>query len=68
MRADRPNNWTFKCMKCDSKICQIINREIFAIDDFYDPQNVAYGGVSRDCKGITPDGLPCKYTYFFNLQ
>jgi len=68
MRSDRPQVFTFECMKCHSKVCQIVNSDIFAIDDFYDPQNIAYSGVSKDCKGITTDGLPCRYTYFFNLQ
>lgn len=45
-----------------------MNREVIGIDDFYDPQALQNGGYGRHCKGTMPDGLPCPYSYFFNLN
>lgn len=68
IRADRPTYWTFKCFNCGSSVCHIQNKTIVDISDFYDPQDVNNGGVSKDCKGTQDDGRACPYTYFFNIH
>jgi hypothetical protein len=69
MRSDRPRFWTFLCMNCGSKIAELQNYEVTGVDDFYDPQNINNAGIGRHCKGTQPsDGLPCQYSYFFNVQ
>lgn len=69
-RSDRPRYWSFRCFNdgCNSKIVELQNLEVYAIDDFYDPQNINNTGIGRHCKGNLPDGLPCPYTYFFHVQ
>lgn len=71
MRSDRPRYWVFKCMNddCTGKIVEIQNMDVFTIDDFYDPQNINNTGIGKHCKGIlASSGLPCNYSYFFNVQ
>ena len=68
MRSDRPKMWTFSCVRCGTKVCELMNSEVYAIDDFYDPQNMNTMGAGRHCKGRLKDGSSCPYTYFFNLQ
>lgn len=69
-RTDRPRYWVFKCFNngCDSKIAEINNLEVYAIDDFFDPANLNNSGIGRKCKGTLPDGLPCPYKYFFSVH
>ncbi len=70
MRSDRPRYWRFRCFNdgCNSIITEIQNLEVYAVDDFYDPQNINNTGIGRHCKGTLPDGTPCHYSYFFNVQ
>lgn len=68
MRSDRPVMWNFLCFNCGSKVCELNNSAPVGVSDFYDPQNVANSGVTRHCKGTLKNGLPCQYSYFFNLQ
>lgn len=70
IRADRPKNWIFKCVNgdCDYKVCEIVNREVYDIVDFYDPQDVNNNGTLKHCKGTLPSGLACPYSYFFNMH
>jgi len=67
IRSDRPRYWNFLCHNCGSKVVELQNLEVLAIDDFYDPQNLNNAGVGRHCKG-TVDGFACPYTYFFSTQ
>lgn len=67
-RSDRPRYWSFLCINCGSKLGELMNREVIGIDDFYDPQALQNGGYGRHCKGTLADGLPCHYSYFFNLN
>lgn len=67
-RADRPRFWNFLCHSCGSKVVELQNYEIIGVDDFYDPQNLNNSAVGKHCKGTMPNGLPCKYSYFFKLQ
>ena len=69
IRSDRPRYWTFKCFNdgCDYKVAELQNYEVIAINDFYDPQNIANSGVGRHCKGTLPNGQACPYSYFFQL-
>lgn len=68
MRSERPEMWTFTCMRCGTKIVELMNCQVYGIDDFYDPQNLRNVGIGRHCKGRLSDGMLCPYTYFFNLQ
>lgn len=68
IRADRPRMWAFRCHNCQSKVVDLMNEEVIAIDDFFDPQNPMNHGVGKHCKGTQKDGLPCPYSYFFQLQ
>ena len=68
MRSDRPKYWNFKCFHCGSKVCELVNRDVFDVVDFYDPQSTENSGVLKHCKGTLPNGLPCQYSYFFNIQ
>lgn len=68
IRADRPRHWSFKCHNCGSKIADIMNQEIVSIDDFFDPQNPNNHGIGRHCKGTISNGLPCPYSYYFQLS
>lgn len=67
-RADRPRYWNFLCNNCGAKVVELQNYEIVGANDFYDPQNLNNHAVGKHCKGTEPNGLPCKYSYFFNLQ
>lgn len=55
-------------MNCGSKIVELQNLEIYGVSDFFDPENINNTGIGRHCKGTTADGLPCPYTYFFNVH
>lgn len=68
MRSDRPQVWNFICSNCGSKVCELNNSRVIDMTDFYDPQDLINSGNSRHCKGTLPNGLPCPYTYFFNLH
>lgn len=68
IRSDRPRVWGFLCMNCGSKICDLVNKEVYDATDFYDASLLENAGVSRDCKGSLPNGLACPYTYFFNTH
>ena len=68
IRSDRPRYWNWLCVHCGSKVVELQNYDVIAVDDFYDPQNVRNAGVGKHCKGFLPDGLPCQYSYFFRLQ
>lgn len=69
MRADRPRYWNYLCNSCGSKVAELMNYEVYGVDDFFDSQNVNNHAVARHCKGTTPGtGLPCPYKYFFQLQ
>lgn len=68
MRVDRPRNWNFLCFNCGSMIVTVMNQEVLDATDFFDSTNLNNSGLGRHCKGVTPDGLPCPYTYFFNVQ
>lgn len=68
MRTDRPRYWNFLCFNCGSKVCELANRDVDGITDFYDPQDLGNTGVIKHCKGTLPDGLPCPYSYFFNVH
>lgn len=68
-RVDRPRYWTFLCPNCGSKIAELNNLEVYAINDFFDPANLNNSGVGRKCKGyIAASGLPCPYKYFFSVH
>lgn len=68
VRSDRPRVWTFLCMGCGAKVCDIVNREVYDIADFYDAQNVNNSGTLKQCKGSTNTGRACPYSYFFNMN
>lgn len=68
VRSDRPRYWNFSCFNCSSKVCELANRDVLDISDFYDPQDVNNSGTLKHCKGTLPDGLPCPYSYFFNVS
>lgn len=68
IRADRPRYWNFLCHNCGSKVVELMNEEVIGIDDFFDPQNTANHGIGRHCKGIMDGGLPCPYSYYFQLS
>lgn len=67
MRVDRPKYWNFHCFNCGSKICELVNRDVFDVADFYDAQNINNSGTLKHCKGTQPNGLACPYSYFFNM-
>lgn len=67
-RSDRPRYWNFLCMNCGSKLVELQGLEVLAISDFFDPSHVANAGIGKHCKGTLRDGLPCQYSYFFNVQ
>lgn len=67
-RSDRPRYWNFLCNNCGSKICELQNKEIIDITDFYDPQDLNNSGIIRHCKGTEKNGRACPYSYFFNLN
>lgn len=67
IRSDRPRFWNFMCHNCGSKVAELLNQEVVGLDDFFDPQNPANHGIGRHCKGTMPDGLPCRYSYYFQL-
>lgn len=67
-RSDRPRVWSFQCMNCGSKIAELMNQEVYGINDFFDPQNPNNHGIGRQCKGTAPNGRACPYMYFFQLQ
>lgn len=67
-RADRPRYWSCLCMNCGSKIVELQNLEVYAISDFFDPTNLNNTGIGKHCKGTQPDGLPCPFSYFFNVH
>lgn len=68
VRSDRPRYWNFKCFNCSSKIVELMNLEVLDATDFYDSQNLNNSGIGRHCKGTLDDGLPCPYSYFFNVH
>lgn len=68
MRSDRPRYWNYLCSNCGSKVVELQNLDVYAIDDFYDPQNINNTGIGRHCKGTTSDGIACHYSYFFNVR
>lgn len=68
IRSDRPRYWNFLCHNCGSKVVELMNQEIAGLDDFFDPQNVNNHGVGRHCKGTMIGGLPCPYSYYFQLS
>lgn len=68
IRSDRPRYWNFRCMNCGSNIVEIHGMEVVSAIDFFDPENINNAGIGRKCKGNMPDGLPCPYKYFFNVQ
>lgn len=68
MRSDRPRYWNFLCTNCGSKVCELMNMEIYRMDDFFDPQNVNNHGIGRHCKGTLADGSSCPYSYYFQLS
>lgn len=69
IRSDRPRVWVFKCMSCGSKVCEIVNCEVYDVADFYDPENPSSAGTMKHCKGLQPQmtNVPCPYSYFFNM-
>lgn len=67
-RADRPRYWACLCMSCGSKLVDLMNLEILDVTDFFDSENLNNTGIGRHCKGTLPDGLPCPYSYFFNVH
>lgn len=67
LRSDRPRYWNFLCHNCGSKLCELANREVYAITDFYDPQDINHSGIVKHCKG-TIDGFACPYSYYFDVQ
>lgn len=67
-RADRPRYWNCLCLNCGSKIVELMNLEIYGVTDFFDAENINNSGIGRHCKGTQLDGLPCPYTYFFNVH
>ncbi len=68
MRTDRPRQWNFLCNNCGSKVIELQNVEVKAIDDMYDPQNLQNWAIGRHCKGTDKNGLSCRYSYFFHVQ
>ncbi len=68
VRSDRPRYWNFLCANCGTKLVELNNLEVFAITDFFDPENLNNSGIGKHCKGLLPGGLPCPYSYFFNIQ
>jgi hypothetical protein len=68
IRSDRPRYWNFNCHNCGSKVVELMNLEVLAIDDFYDSQNTDNAGVGRQCKGQQDNGQACPYTYFFVVR
>lgn len=68
VRSDRPRYWNFLCMNCGSKVQELMNYEVEAMDDFFNAQDTRNHAVGRHCKGTLPDGLPCQYSYFFMLN
>lgn len=67
-RADRPRYWNALCFNCGSKLVELMNLEIYAVSDFFDPDNLNNTGIGRHCKGLQEDGRQCPYTYFFNIH
>lgn len=67
-RADRPRYWSALCMNCGSKLVELQNLEVYAVNDFFDPENLNNTGIGRHCKGTMPDGLSCPYSYYFNVH
>jgi len=45
IRADRPRYWNYLCNNCGSKVVELQNLEVYAEDDFYDPQNINNTGI-----------------------
>lgn len=67
IRSDRPRYWNFNCMNCGSKVCELVNMEVYDMSDFYDPNNVNNAGTLKHCKGAI-DNMACPYSYFFNMS
>lgn len=68
MRSDRPRYWNYLCFNCGRKIVELQNLEVIGVDDFFDPQNLNNSGIGQHCKGESPNGAACLYTYFFHIQ
>lgn len=62
-RSDRPKYWSFYCPHCKSFVAELNNTDIFALNDFYNPQSAKNTSVGMRCNGTY-----CRRWYFFVLQ
>lgn len=60
-RTDRPKYWTFHCVNCRMPVAHLVNKEIKAITDFYNPQDTSNEAVEVRCSS-------CKRFYSFQLN
>lgn len=61
-RSDRPRYWNFICPHCGTPLVELVNKDIFVIKDFFDPQNLNNSAV-----GIRCGGKYCRFTYYFSV-
>jgi len=61
-REDRPKYWRFHCVACQQPICELGSCNVYALTDFYDPQD-----ASRALVGMRCSSPMCKRWYYFEL-
>lgn len=66
-RSDRPLYWTFHCPNCTMPLCEMLNKEIVAMSDLFDMQNINISANGIRCDGRTGNGR-CNIWYYFTLN
>lgn len=62
-RTDRPRYYSFHCFNCKTLVAELAGSNVFAAEDFYNPQSTTNASV-----GIRCNGKYCHRYYFFQLK